>query len=101
MLISVQSRVLSSVILLPEIKEALDSIHDAKSLRADGFSAKIFKLHWDQIKEDLFSAITCIFQSGHNAKGLNQSYFFNCYTQEGETTDSSRLQAYSLCQCGL
>lgn len=38
---------LSSHVTLEEIKSALYLINDAKSPGPDGFSAKIYKLHWD------------------------------------------------------
>lgn len=38
---------LSALETMEDIKAALYSINDSKSLGPDGFSAKIFKLHWD------------------------------------------------------
>lgn len=52
----------------------MGSIHDAKSPGLDGYTSKIFKLHWDQLKEELYSFITENFQIGQIAKGLNHTF---------------------------
>lgn len=65
---------LSTAIQMEEIKNAIDSIHDAKSPGPDGFSSKNFKLHWEDLKNDIFMAVSEVFPSGKLAKGLNHTF---------------------------
>lgn len=46
---SARHRYLSGSVTLAEIREVLFSINDAKSPDLDGFSAKFYKHHWDDL----------------------------------------------------
>lgn len=59
---------------MSEVKEAVFSIDDSKSPGPDGFTARFYKLHWEDLKHMLFSAITSVFQSGRLPHGLNHNF---------------------------
>lgn len=56
---------------MEEIRAAVFSIDDSKSPGPDEFSAKFYKLHWDDLHESIFNSVLEIFQKkklwhGHN-----------------------------------
>jgi len=71
---SVGKKYLHDMITMEELKDAVFSIKDAKSPGPDGFSAKLFKLHLDELQHSLFSAISFVFQSQQLSNGLNHNF---------------------------
>lgn len=57
-----------------EIKEAVFYIDDSKSPGPDGFSAKFYKVHWEEQKDLLFSAVIRAFQTDKFAYRLNHNF---------------------------
>lgn len=67
-------KLLDADISLHEIQIATFGIADDKSPGPDGFSAKFFKHHWNDIKYFLQDAIEEFFKYGKMSKGLNHTF---------------------------
>ncbi|KAK1264531.1 hypothetical protein QJS04_geneDACA021324 [Acorus gramineus] len=60
----VESIVLCSLAIEPEVRAALFQMKALSLLRPDGFLAKFYQTFWELIKEDLLNAINHFFQKG-------------------------------------
>lgn len=59
---------------LDEVKNAVFEMDDKSSLGPDGLNAKFYKLHWEQMKTDIWNAMNGILQSCKIIKEITPLY---------------------------
>lgn len=88
-------RSLDKYISMEEIYEAVFKMHDESSLDLDGFGAKFYKIHWNNIKDELFIPVNEAFLKG---KFIQLNHTFICLIPKKQNASAtSDFRPISLC----
>jgi hypothetical protein len=82
--------------LLEEVKNAVFQINDNSSPGPDGINSKFYKIHWEQIKNDIWDAMNSILQSGKIIKEINHT-FICLIPKKPNAVDMIDFRPISLC----
>jgi hypothetical protein len=87
---------LCSPFQLEEIREAVFQINENSSPGPDGFNSKFYKVHWDNIKMDIWEAMNGILHSGKLIKEINHT-FLCLIPKNPEASTIAEFRPISLC----